>query len=62
MPVWPQVVPEEGGEFQMFGGSVVGKFLQLKPNAEILLEWRFCNWKESDVSKVRVVPPNIFSA
>lgn len=48
------VVPEEGGEFQMFGGSVVGKFLLLKPFSEILLEWRFRNWKESDVSKVHL--------
>jgi hypothetical protein len=52
-----QVVPEEGGEFQMFGGSVVGKFLLLKPFSEILLEWRFRNWKESDVSKVGNSPP-----
>lgn len=43
----------EGGEFQMFGGSVIGKFLVLKPN-ELVLEWRFRNWNEADVSKVHI--------
>jgi len=45
----------EGGEFQMFGGNVVGKYLMLKPSTEILMEWRFRNWKEEDVSKVHIV-------
>jgi len=38
----------------MFGGNVVGKYLMLKPSTEILMEWRFRNWKEEDVSKVRI--------
>ena len=48
-----QVSLKEGGEFQMFGGSVVGKYLVLKPHSEIQMQWRFRNWKEADVSKVR---------
>lgn len=43
---------KEGGEFQMFGGSVVGKYLALKPYIDIQMEWRFRNWREADVSKV----------
>ena len=36
----------------MFGGSTVGKILAMKPPTELVLEWRFQNWREGDVSKV----------
>ena len=48
-----QVVPKEGGDFEIFGGSVVGKFTSLKPCSEIGIDWRFQNWAAGDTSKVR---------
>ena len=49
-----QAEAKAGGQFEMFGGSVVGKYVSVKQNQEIILDWRFRNWQESDVSKVRL--------
>lgn len=47
-----QADANEGGVFEMFGGSVIGKYIKLDQDKEVLLDWRFRNWQESDVSKV----------
>ena len=47
-----QAVPQVGGEFEIFGGSVIGKFTELDRDRRIALDWHFRNWEEGVVSKV----------
>merc|ERR1719461_1748863 len=43
-----------GGKFSIFGGSVVGEFTELKPNAKICQKWRFNDWEEGVYSEVEI--------
>lgn len=54
-----QADAKEGGTFEIFGGSVIGKYTSVKQDKEILLDWRFRNWQESDISKVLIHPQHM---
>jgi activator of HSP90 ATPase len=41
-----QVEPKEGGEFVILEGKIRGKFLKLRENEYIKMEWRLSEWKE----------------
>lgn len=41
-----QVRPEENSNFSMLDGKIVGKFLKLKQDEYIKMEWKFNDWKE----------------
>lgn len=44
----PQMQPfpqAEGAEYALFGGSVSGKFIELKENAHIVQSWRLADWR-----------------
>jgi len=47
--------PKVGGTFEMFGGNVHGKILELEPNTKIVQDWRFKHWPEGHFSKVNIV-------
>eukprot|EP00192_Tetraselmis_astigmatica_P011129 CAMPEP_0117666788 /NCGR_PEP_ID=MMETSP0804-20121206/10577_1 /TAXON_ID=1074897 /ORGANISM="Tetraselmis astigmatica, Strain CCMP880" /LENGTH=349 /DNA_ID=CAMNT_0005474385 /DNA_START=93 /DNA_END=1142 /DNA_ORIENTATION=- len=50
-----EVVPEVGGSFSMYGGSVQGRFTELVPGERIVQDWRFSNWPDNHFSKVEIV-------
>lgn len=41
-----------GEEFELLGGSIKGKFLELKPFSQITQTWRLKSWPEGHFSKV----------
>ena len=43
-----------GGTFEMFGGNVHGKNLELVKYSKIVQEWRFKNWPEGHYSIVTI--------
>ena len=47
----PQIILP-GAPFSLFGGNIVGKFLELKPPHALTLEWRLKNWTAA--SKVQI--------
>lgn len=51
-PVIEDFPPKLGSDFQMFGGSVSGKFLSLTENKEIKMLWRLSDWKEGHFAEV----------
>jgi len=44
--------PKAGGSFEMFGGNVSGKFVQLVPNKLVEQTWRFKQWPDGHFSTV----------
>lgn len=50
-----QIEAKKGGQFEIFGGSVIGKFVELKEGKEVVLDWRFRNWQEGDISKASLI-------
>lgn len=38
------VEPKEGGEFAILDGKIKGKFLSLRPDEYIKMEWRLSEW------------------
>ncbi|KAI8814233.1 activator of Hsp90 ATPase [Cladochytrium replicatum] len=44
--------PAPGGEFQLFGGNVSGKFVELVPNEKIVQTWRLKSWPSDHYSQV----------
>jgi len=36
--------PRVGGAFSLFGGSIVGEFVDVVPNSRIVSRWRFSDW------------------
>ena len=44
-----QVRNEENSSFSMLDGKIKGKFLTLKPNEYIKMEWMFNDWKEPSI-------------
>eukprot|EP01135_Chromosphaera_perkinsii_P008552 Nk52_evm18s1400 gene=Nk52_evmTU18s1400 len=41
-----------GGKFEMFGGNVVGEFIELVPGKKIVQKWRSQSWPEGHYSTV----------
>ncbi|KAJ6994211.1 activator of 90 kDa heat shock protein ATPase [Populus alba x Populus x berolinensis] len=49
-----RISKEVGGEFSIFDGSVTGRNLELEEGKLIVQQWRFGNWPDGIVSKVRL--------
>ncbi|XP_028927809.1 activator of 90 kDa heat shock protein ATPase homolog 2 [Ornithorhynchus anatinus] len=49
----PAVVEaEKGGKLQMFGGTVVGEYVELLTNKRIVMKWRCRNWPDEHYATV----------
>ena len=48
-----QIDPAAGGPFSCFGGMIVGRNIELKPNQRVVQAWRAANWPEGIYSIVR---------
>ncbi|KAG7191892.1 uncharacterized protein KQ657_002681 [Scheffersomyces spartinae] len=46
--------PSEGSEFQIFGGSILGKLIKLVPNQRIVQTWRLDDWKAGHYSTLDI--------
>jgi len=44
--------PVKGGKFEMFGGNIVGDFVELVPGKKIVQNWRYKQWPPGHFSKV----------
>lgn len=44
---------KEGGKFTLFGGTVTGRFLEIKPNEEITMAWRLKNYPNDHHAKIK---------
>ena len=44
----------EGGEFSCWGGRIVGRHIELRPNKRIVQAWRASAWPEGIYSVVRI--------
>lgn len=53
-PIIGDFPPEVGSDFQLFGGSVTGKFLSLTSDKEIKMLWRLSDWKEGHFAEVDI--------
>lgn len=45
-----------GGEFSLWDGSIVGKFLELEPSAKIVQQWYFGDQPEESVVTIKLHP------
>ena len=45
-----------GGEFSLWDGSIVGKFLDLEPSFKIVQQWYFGDQKEESVVTIKLHP------
>lgn len=41
-----------GGEFNWFGGSLTGRFLEIDPPSGLKMTWRFSQWPKGTESRV----------
>lgn len=48
-----QIVPQEGAEFSILDGKIKGKFLKLRAEEYIQMEWKLSDWEEP--SKVDII-------
>jgi activator of HSP90 ATPase len=48
-----QIDPTEGGAFNMFGGMIVGRNVELVPNQRIVQAWRPASWRPGVYSIVK---------
>ena len=48
-----EIAQDEGGAFSCFGGQVVGRQIELKPNKRIVQAWRVGSWPEGTFSIVK---------
>ena len=48
-----KVIPKEGEEFMILDGKITGRFLKLRPEEYIQMEWRLSEWAEP--SKVDII-------
>lgn len=46
--------PIKGGEFQLFGGNITGKFTELVPHSKISQQWRYKQWPSGHFSNVTI--------
>ncbi|NGM63267.1 ATPase [Sphingobacterium sp. SGG-5] len=49
-----EVDPTIGGEFSLWDGAIVGKFLELEPAKKIVQEWYFGNQDESSIVTIKL--------
>lgn len=49
-----QLEAKKGGKFAMFGGNIVGEFVELVPNKKIVKKWRTNSWKNGHFSTVTI--------
>ena len=42
----------EGGKFSLYGGTVEGEYVLLKPFEKIKQKWRFSSWEDGIYSEV----------
>lgn len=47
-------VVEQGGFFELFNGSISGRFVSLEDSKRIVQDWRFNDWKEGVYSRVEL--------
>lgn len=52
---YARISREVGGEFSIFGGSVIGRNLELQEGKLIVQRWRFGSWPDGMQSTVRIV-------
>jgi activator of HSP90 ATPase len=50
-----QISREVGGAFQLFGGFIIGRHLELVPNERIVQAWRVAYWDAGNFSIVKFV-------
>ncbi|KAL8697358.1 MAG: hypothetical protein Q9201_007160 [Fulgogasparrea decipioides] len=43
-----------GGKFELFGGNVVGEFVELKEPSKIVQKWRLAQWAEGHYSRLEI--------
>lgn len=44
----------EGGEFSMWDGAIVGRFLELEPGKKIVQEWYFGEQEEPSIATIKL--------
>ncbi|KAL6717517.1 Co-chaperone [Lecanora helva] len=44
-----------GGKFELFGGNVVGEYIELDPPKKLVQKWRLGSWVEGHFSKLEIV-------
>ncbi|KAL8872552.1 MAG: hypothetical protein Q9174_001833 [Haloplaca sp. 1 TL-2023] len=44
----------EGGKFELFGGNVMGEFVELKEPSKIVQKWRLAQWAEGHYSRLEI--------
>lgn len=49
-----QVEPKEGGQYHILDGKIVGKFLTLRQDEYIKMEWKFNDWKEPSIVEIMI--------
>jgi len=47
--------PQPGGTFTLFGGHILGRFIELVPSVRIVQAWRVANWDPGDYSIAKYV-------
>ncbi len=47
---------EPGGEFSLWDGSIVGKFIELEPASKIVQQWYFGDQQEKSVVTIKLHP------
>jgi activator of HSP90 ATPase len=50
------IQPFPGGEFSLWDGSIVGKFLDLEPSGKIVQQWYFGDQPEDSVVTIKLHP------
>jgi uncharacterized protein YndB with AHSA1/START domain len=45
-----------GGEFSLWDGSIVGKFLELEPSVKIVQQWYFGEQEEASIVMIKLHP------
>merc|ERR1712158_355868 len=44
----------EGGAFELLGGNITGKFIEVTPFTKIVKEWRLKSWPSSNEAIIRI--------
>lgn len=52
-----EVQNQEGGSFSMLDGKILGKFLTLRKNEYIKMEWKFNDWANPSLVEVILEDP-----
>lgn len=51
-----EIQAEPGGEFSLWDGSIVGKFLELEPPVKIVQQWYFGDQPEESIVTIKLHP------